>query len=101
MDRSAVIRRFPAKAQAKPKLVPISEMPFAGTIKWFDPDRKFGWIEAKSGGDVFLHQSIVVKYGMRPSDLYPGLDVAFDKSSPPSGRGGPNARPEVIAIAII
>lgn len=30
-----------------------------GTIKWFNPDRNFGFIERETGTDVFVHGSEV------------------------------------------
>jgi CspA family cold shock protein len=30
-----------------------------GTIKWFNPDRNFGFIERETGTDVFIHGSEV------------------------------------------
>ncbi len=30
-----------------------------GTVKWFDPERGFGFILADDGTDVFLHQSAI------------------------------------------
>ena len=30
-----------------------------GTIKWFNPDRNYGFIERETGTDVFIHGSEV------------------------------------------
>ena len=30
-----------------------------GTIKWFNPDRNYGFIERETGSDVFVHGSEV------------------------------------------
>ncbi len=30
-----------------------------GTVKWFDPERGFGFILSDDGTDVFLHQSAI------------------------------------------
>jgi CspA family cold shock protein len=30
-----------------------------GTVKWFNPDRNYGFIERESGSDVFVHGSEV------------------------------------------
>ncbi|MFX1576142.1 MAG: cold-shock protein [Promethearchaeota archaeon] len=30
-----------------------------GTVKWFNPDRNYGFIERKTGTDVFVHGSEV------------------------------------------
>jgi len=31
-----------------------------GTVKWFNPDRNYGFIERETGTDVFVHGSEVV-----------------------------------------
>jgi CspA family cold shock protein len=28
-----------------------------GTVKWFDPNRGYGFIQPKAGNDVFVHVS--------------------------------------------
>ncbi|MFX1491706.1 MAG: cold-shock protein [Promethearchaeota archaeon] len=30
-----------------------------GTVKWFNPDRNYGFIERENGSDVFVHGSEV------------------------------------------
>jgi CspA family cold shock protein len=30
-----------------------------GTVKWFNPDRNYGFIERETGADVFVHGSEV------------------------------------------
>jgi cold shock protein len=40
-----------------------------GTVKWFNPDKGFGFAVAKDGDkDVFIHISVVEKTGMRALD---------------------------------
>ena len=35
-----------------------------GTVKWFSPDKGFGFIELSDGsGDAFLHDSVLVQSG--------------------------------------
>lgn len=80
---------------ARPKLLDIAEMDHFGTIKWFDVDRRYGFIETEGGErDVFLHDSVVKLYGLRPDLLIKGVRVAFNAETKP-GRG-----PEATAIAI-
>ena len=35
-----------------------------GTVKWFNPQKGFGFIEAQDGKDVFVHISAVERAGM-------------------------------------
>ena len=36
-----------------------------GTVKWFDESKGFGFIEQKSGPDVFAHFSAIVSSGFK------------------------------------
>ena len=48
-----------------------------GTVKWFNSQKGFGFIELESGGkDVFVHISAVERSGM--SGLNEGQKVSFD-----------------------
>lgn len=48
-----------------------------GTVKWFNPDKGFGFIQPEDGGkDVFVHKSAVDAAGMRT--LNEGQKVSFD-----------------------
>lgn len=48
-----------------------------GTVKWFNPDKGFGFIQPESGGaDVFVHISAVERAGMR--SLQEGQKVSFE-----------------------
>ncbi|HEY2184660.1 MAG TPA: cold-shock protein [Xanthobacteraceae bacterium] len=48
-----------------------------GTVKWFNSQKGFGFIELESGGkDVFVHISAVERSGM--SSLNEGQKVSFD-----------------------
>jgi CspA family cold shock protein len=49
----------------------------AGTVKWFNASKGFGFIQPDSGGpDVFVHISAVERAGM--SGLNEGQKVSFD-----------------------
>lgn len=51
-----------------------------GTVKWFNPDKGFGFIQSDSGGaDVFVHISAVERAGLR--SLNEGQKVTFDITS--------------------
>ncbi len=47
-----------------------------GTVKWFNAEKGFGFIERENGGDVFVHFSAIVE------DVYKSLEegqsVEFD-----------------------
>jgi CspA family cold shock protein len=48
-----------------------------GTVKWFNPDKGFGFIAPDEGGnDAFVHVSAVQRAGI--SDLREGQKVEFD-----------------------
>ncbi len=39
-----------------------------GTVKWFNADKGFGFIERESGGDIFVHYSEIKMDGYRSLD---------------------------------
>jgi CspA family cold shock protein len=48
-----------------------------GTVKWFNMDKGFGFIQPDNGGaDVFVHKSALDRAGMR--NLNEGQKVTFD-----------------------
>ncbi len=49
-----------------------------GTVKWFNPDKGYGFIQPDSGGkDVFVHISAVERAG--PSTLQEGAMVSYEE----------------------
>src|ERR1044072_8740986 len=59
----------------------------AGTVKWFKPEKGFGFIEQDGGGpDVFAHSSNIAAQGFR--ELLEGQKVTFDIAQ---GQKGPTA----------
>ena len=49
----------------------------SGTVKWFNPDRGFGFIARDDGGgDIFVHIKAVHKVGF--NGLVEGAKVDFD-----------------------
>jgi cold shock protein len=51
-----------------------------GIVKWFNPNKKFGFIKPDQGGkDVFLHVSALEKAGIRRLDE--GSKVSFELAS--------------------
>ena len=64
-----------------------------GTVKWFNGDKGFCFIQPDDGGkDVFVHISAVERAGMR--GLNEGQKVAFDITP---GKKGPQAENIVVA----
>ncbi|MAH06080.1 MAG: cold-shock protein [Pseudomonadota bacterium] len=48
-----------------------------GTVKWFNPEKGFGFIQPADGGkDVFVHISAVTEAGLQT--LNEGQSVEFD-----------------------
>lgn len=48
-----------------------------GTVKWFNPQKGFGFIQPDNGGaDVFVHMSAVERAGMRT--LNEGQKISFE-----------------------
>jgi cold shock protein len=59
----------------------------AGTTKWYDPGKGFGFVSvAGRGQDVFVHASVLQKGGI--SSLAPGQRVTMDVAE---GRRNPEA----------
>ncbi len=49
-----------------------------GTVKWFNPDKGYGFIQPDSGGkDVFVHISAVERAGL--STLQEGAIVSYEE----------------------
>ena len=59
-----------------------------GTVKWFNAEKGYGFIEREDGDDVFVHYSAIQKDGYRT--LEEGQRVEFDVAP---GKKGESARP--------
>lgn len=47
-----------------------------GTVKWFNSQKGFGFIQPETGSDVFVHISAVERAGM--TGLTEGQKISFD-----------------------
>jgi CspA family cold shock protein len=57
-----------------------------GTVKWFNPQKGFGFISREDGDDVFVHHTAIIGDGYRSLDE--GQRVSFDMTQ---GKKGPQA----------
>jgi cold shock protein len=62
-----------------------------GTVKWFSPEKGFGFITQEDGPDVFVHFSAIQGAGYR--NLDENQKVEFDLTSGPKGPQATNVRP--------
>jgi cold shock protein len=62
-----------------------------GTVKWFNPDKGYGFITREDGDDVFVHFSSIQGEGYR--NLEENQKVEFDVTQGPKGLQAANVRP--------
>src|SRR6476661_1705680 len=82
-------RRRGFRAVRIPALPPVRRRMImaTGTVKWFNSEKGFGFIEQDGGGaDVFAHYSNIAAQGYR--ELQEGQRVSFDVTQ---GQKGPQA----------
>ena len=64
-----------------------------GTVKWFNAEKGFGFIEQDGGGaDVFAHFSAIAGNGYR--ELHEGQRVSFEVTQGQKGPQASNIVPE-------
>jgi CspA family cold shock protein len=69
----------------------------SGTVKWFNAEKGFGFIEQDGGGaDVFAHYSNIATSGFR--ELQEGQKVTFDVTQ---GQKGPQAENIVPSLCLL
>ncbi len=61
-----------------------------GTVKWFNADKGFGFIQQPGGDDVFVHFSAIQSSGFRTLDE--GEQVEFEVQQGPKGLQAANVR---------
>ena len=62
-----------------------------GTVKWFNPEKGFGFITREDGPDVFVHYSAIEGAGYR--NLEEGQKVEFEVTKGQKGDQAANVRP--------
>jgi len=62
----------------------------AGTVKWFNASKGFGFIARDGGEDVFVHHSAIQSEGYR--QLEEGQRVEFEVETGPKGLKAVNVR---------
>ena len=62
-----------------------------GTVKWFNSEKGFGFIEIEGGKDVFVHSSAIKGDGYKSLDE--GQKVQFDVEDGPKGPQATNVTP--------
>jgi CspA family cold shock protein len=68
------------RARKQEEATPVA----TGTVKWFNSEKGFGFIEQDGGGaDVFVHYSAIESGGYR--ELQEGQKVEFDVTQGPKG----------------
>ena len=66
--------------------VDMSDQRVSGTVKWFNDDKGFGFIEREDGKDVFVHHSAISMEGFK--SLKEGQKVTMEVTE---GQKGPQA----------
>ncbi len=61
-----------------------------GTVKWFNPEKGYGFIAQEGGPDVFVHFSAIEGSGYR--NLEENDHVEFEITSGPKGPNAANVR---------
>jgi len=70
-------RAFPTRPRfSQPRFEAPSGPPVRGVVKWFNPDKGFGFVELSDGsGDAFLHGSVLAQSGINPVQPGETLEV--------------------------
>ncbi len=68
----------------------MSQQTVVGTVKWFNDQKGFGFIQVEGGKDVFVHQTAIQSQGFRT--LAEGEQVEFQIVAGPKGPSAQNVR---------
>jgi CspA family cold shock protein len=53
-----------SQRESSPRFEPVATGPaVSATVKWYNPEKGFGFVQLPSGGDAFLHVSVVERSG--------------------------------------
>lgn len=63
-----------------------------GTVKWFNSEKGYGFIESEGGEDVFVHYSAIQSNGFKT--LEEGQRVSFEIVQGPKGAQAANVVPQ-------
>jgi CspA family cold shock protein len=59
-----------------------------GTVKWFNPEKGYGFITGDDGNDIFVHWSAIQGEGFK--SLAEGQAVTYDVTEGPKGMQASN-----------
>ncbi len=62
-----------------------------GKVKWFNAAKGYGFIDGGSGGDIFVHYSVIQKDGYRT--LREGEPVVYEVAQGPKGLHATHVQP--------
>lgn len=86
-DSAVTYTRLGTQAEEKSKSMSKEQ----GTVKWFNAEKGYGFIQRKSGPDVFVHQSAILTDGYRT--LEQGQTVEFEVVKGEKGLQAASVRP--------
>jgi len=92
-DDSEVALQLAEPQLVEPELAEPASPPVSGRVKWYNPDKRFGFVELSAGGgDAFLHATALSDIGI--STLQPGETLEL-RVAP--GQRGPQVT-EIISV---
>jgi CspA family cold shock protein len=87
------VRPPPRASSGRERPDPATATSIEGAVKWFNPEKGFGFVGCEDGGkDVFLHATIVERAGLRALDE--GQRVAMKVVKTQKGR-------EAISVSLL